>query len=79
MQLRSPGSLFGGSSEGTPTMVADTMLDHSLIWPLLWLTFRLKNRVELRYSGRKRMTNVSVSGGGNGELKFPLMTSLSAS
>ena len=69
------GTYTGGSSTGA----ANSILDTSLIRPLLWVTFMPKNRVEFSYSGRKRMTNVSVSDGVNGELKFPLMTSLSPS
>ena len=73
------GSSIGRPSGGTYTMAADSMLDTSLIRPLLWLTFSAKNRVEVKYSGRKRTTNVSVSKGDAGDVKFPVVTSLSPS
>ena len=71
-----PGSSDVRSSGATYTMAAEMMLDISLTRPLLWVTFSAKNRVEVKYSGRKRTTNVSVSKGDAGDVKFPLMTSL---
>ena len=56
-------------------MAADLMLDTSLIRPLLWVTLSPKNTVEFTYSGRKRITNVSVDEGDAGDARFPLMMS----
>ena len=77
----SPGpDVFSGltcvAPGGTYIMAADTMFDNSLTRPLLWMTFRANHRVDFKYSGRKRITNISVSDGAAGDVKFPFVRSL---